>query len=462
MNNILRITTVLAASSALCGCAVMDSIHWKFPGPGDSQVFTTDAKQRHLIMVNDPTAGEGEKVRVCAEAAPDAFSAFSSSLSGSLGIGSASRKADAASAFAETAATIERTQTVNLLRESMYRTCERWLSGALNKGEFLMLAARDHRSMIAVLAIEQLTGVVKPPSTVISGPATRTLLAQTELLVELLNSYRAERVAAEKAESQAAGELVAADVEITNPDGTKSKVCSLTPPATGNETAYAKCTAAKDKIQSTKTVADAARARENAVLKDIGKLSGGISAGTDAGSFSAGGYTAAYPRISDAALIAMSRSVEKIALSAGINEALIFCIGYLNNTSIEQTTRETCNKVVDDQARSDEQIKAKSFDYTLSESDVQLIPTRISEYDKFREKIAKLISITPNADWPSIWASFVGQTPTPKRLCTAKSICQTYFVGGYPLTYEFNAEPQKFADAIDAWTKALASKGINP
>lgn len=461
MNNILRITTVLAASSALCGCAVMDSIHWKFPGPGDSQVFTTDAKQRHLIMTNDASAKPGEKVRVCAEAAPDAFSAFSSSLSGSLGIGSASRKADAASAFAETAATIERTQTVNLLRESMYRTCERWLSGALSKQEFLMLAARDHRSMIAVLAIEQLTGVVKPPSTVISGPATRTLLAQTELLVELLNSYRAERVAAEKAEIQAAGELAAADVEITNADGTKAKVCSLAT-APGNEAAHAKCKPAADKAQTTKAVADAARARENAVLKDIGKLSGGISAGTDAGSFSAGGYTAAYPRISDLALIAMSKSVEKIALTAGINEALIFCIGYLNAATSEQTTRDTCNRVVYDQARSDEQVKSKSFEYTLSGSDVPLITTRISDYDQFRTNVAKLISITPDGDWQSIWAGFVDQTPTPKKICTTKSICLTYFVGGYPLTYEFNKEKQKFWDALDAWTKTLAAKGINP
>ena len=179
---------------ALTGCAAMDSVHWKFPGPGESDVFTVDAKQRHLILSKDAE----DHIRVCAEAAPDAFSAFGNSFSFKGLFGATSNDVQAANAFATTAATIERTQTVNLLRESLYRTCERWLSGAIEKPEFMILAARDHRSMISVLAIEQLTGVVKPPATVISGPAVTAAASQSEELVELLGMYHEERTAADK------------------------------------------------------------------------------------------------------------------------------------------------------------------------------------------------------------------------------------------------------------------------
>lgn len=447
----------MAASTALCGCAVMDSIHWKFPGPGESQVFTTDAKQRHLIMVNDESAESGEKVRVCAEAAPDAFSAFSSSLSGSLGIGSASRKADAASAFAETAATIERTQTVNLLRESMYRTCERWLSGALKKQEFLALAARDHRSMIAVLAIEQLTGVVKPPSTVISGPATRALLAQTELLVELLNSYRVERIAAEKGESEAAGELAAADVEITNADGTKSRVCSLATAPAGNEAAFAKCAPAKEKVQASKDVADAARLRESTVLKDIGKLSGGISAGTDAGSFNVGGYTAAYPRVSDAALIAMSDSVERIALTAGIDEALMFCVGFLNEAGNADTTREMCNRVIFEKAKQDQAVQRDMLGLSrIPEFSENINVGR--DYLAFEISLVSAILATPVADLTRRIDAFekrAGATSSAVVACAGKTPPQcAQLVDGRDLYLrDFPGARENFERALAQWAQ---------
>lgn len=68
-------------------------------------------------------------------------------------------------AIAEAASTTERIQTINLLRESMYRTCERYLSGAINHESFVVQAGRDWRAMLAILAIEQLTLTAPPAST---------------------------------------------------------------------------------------------------------------------------------------------------------------------------------------------------------------------------------------------------------------------------------------------------------
>lgn len=445
----------ILVSSFLSGCAAVNSIHWSFPGAGDSQVLTTDAKQRHLILTNDASAGPGEKIRVCAEASPDVFSALSSSLSGGLGIGSPDRKAEAASALAETVATIERTQTINLLRESMYRTCERWLSGALSKPEFLALAARDHRSMIAILAIEQLTGVVKPPSTVISGPATRAVLAQTELLVKVLDGYRAERIVAEKAEAEATAQYDAVNVEVSNADGSKSKVCSLAAAPAGNETVYAKCKPAADKVQAAKALSESARSRESAVLKDLGKLSGGISAGTEAGSFNAGGLTSTSSRVGDAALIALSTSVERIALTAGIDEALMFCISYLGQTGKADTTRDMCNAVVANRARQDQSVQQELLQLSLTPEFQETYP--IGQYwGAFKARLLIAIVSTPAANLSRRIAAFeqrAGATVSATSLCAASTpqVCANT-VGGRDLYLrDFAQSRLKFETALNNW-----------
>ena len=74
--------------------------------------------------------------------------------------------------IAQSAATAERTQTINLLRESMFRTCERYMNGAIDRTSFVVQAGRDWRAMIAILAIEQLTQVQRPLSTTISAAGT--------------------------------------------------------------------------------------------------------------------------------------------------------------------------------------------------------------------------------------------------------------------------------------------------
>ena len=178
------------ALSVVAGCTSPGPFLRTNAIPTDTpRVITTDAKLRNVFMV-PPGTGDSNHWRVCAEASPDVFSALSASTAASLG-GSQSASATEANArlavaVAEAAGTIERTQTVNLLRESMYRTCERYLSGAISREAFVVQAGRDWRGMIAVLAIEQLTRTARAPATIIVPPSTSAVITEpTEFAAEL-------------------------------------------------------------------------------------------------------------------------------------------------------------------------------------------------------------------------------------------------------------------------------------
>jgi len=153
-----------------------------------AQVISLDAKQRAVLTSERPDTrvvrradGTREKEFVatyrvfCTEPSPDVFSVLSQALSasGSLGRDAASANAAVQAAFGstETGSTIPRTQTINMLRELMYRTCERYISGALDELQFPVQAVRDQHLMVSILAIEQLTGVVTPPTVMLTGTA---------------------------------------------------------------------------------------------------------------------------------------------------------------------------------------------------------------------------------------------------------------------------------------------------
>ncbi len=102
--------------------------------------------------------------RVCAEPSPDALQATAAALAGS---GSASRDDIQAAlqlsgSTAESAASFGlRTQSIQLLRDSYYRLCEAFLSDGIDSIAFDVMQRRFQNHIIAILAVEQLTGVVR-------------------------------------------------------------------------------------------------------------------------------------------------------------------------------------------------------------------------------------------------------------------------------------------------------------
>lgn len=170
----LRNLGLFGLLAVLTGCSAnFHTVFRKTALDGKSKTLVAlDAKQRTVV-------GNGEKI--CAEPSPDVFAVIAQSLSAG---GTFAKSADPASvqaalnlAFgsAEQGSTIPRTQTVNMLRDLMYRTCERSLNKDISSLEMPIQAVRDQRLMVSVLAIEQLTGAVTPKAVAIgaSGAASQ-------------------------------------------------------------------------------------------------------------------------------------------------------------------------------------------------------------------------------------------------------------------------------------------------
>jgi hypothetical protein len=162
-------------------------------------IVSVDAKQRAILASKDS---------FCSEPSPDVFSVVAQALSfgGTFGRSADPKAVEAAlqAAFssAEQGSTIPRTQTVNMLRELMFRTCERFLNGGYDKDQLSVQAVRDQRLMVSILAIEQLTGAVAPKPVTISASGSSSQGGGGEGLVRL-DDAKKELTEAEKARGTA-------------------------------------------------------------------------------------------------------------------------------------------------------------------------------------------------------------------------------------------------------------------
>lgn len=156
--------------------------------PSQGKAIIVDAKQRLItaapvVKVEAQGGNETTKyIALCAEPSPDALSALAAGYGISL---SQKEKADLASSFsiAEGAGSIGlRTQSIQLMRDAMFRLCEGYQSGAVDSLAFQTLHRRFQSSMVAILAIEQITGAMRAPAVAIGGNA---LVGKAELAAEL-------------------------------------------------------------------------------------------------------------------------------------------------------------------------------------------------------------------------------------------------------------------------------------
>lgn len=224
-SRVLSVAVSIAALVSLSACARLTHLTRSVDlpkGAGDGKAVLIDAKQRAIVSAHakavsttGATSTETTYFRLCAEPSPDALSALAASsglsLSKSDTLGLANNFA-----VAEAAGSIGlRTQSIQLLRDAMYRVCEGYLSGALKGPDFITMMRRYQSSMVAVLAIEQLTGTVRAPTVVLTargaaGDAERAtdLTTRAELA---LQSLRASEVSL--AEKNSARDKVAAELE---------------------------------------------------------------------------------------------------------------------------------------------------------------------------------------------------------------------------------------------------------
>lgn len=186
-----RYVGILAFFALLSACSANHNSVYRFkqfPADGASAILV-DAKQRAILTSYDLLDKDGKPVlprvrRFCSEPSPDVFSVVAQAFSanGSLGKSADPKTLQLALAAAfsssEQGSTIPRTQTVNLLRELMFRTCERYLSGAYSDLQVAIQSIRDQRLIVSIMAIESLTGAVTPKPVAIgaSGSASAGLV----------------------------------------------------------------------------------------------------------------------------------------------------------------------------------------------------------------------------------------------------------------------------------------------
>ncbi len=162
MNNFVRVAALLLATVMLSGClANMNSIYREFD-VNRGQSVSIDAKQRVVLVT---------KNGVCAEPSPDALSVIGASLAAS-GATPQQISVQLAAAMSETGSNIGvRSQTIQLLRDAMYRLCEGHIGGAIRGPAFIKLQRVYQNAMMGLLAIEQLTGAVAPRARIINASA---------------------------------------------------------------------------------------------------------------------------------------------------------------------------------------------------------------------------------------------------------------------------------------------------
>lgn len=150
--------------------------------------YALDVKQRVVFAQDRLTLnGEGKQIVkrvICAEPSPDALTVISASAGVSAanaisaGVSaatsnSANQNVNVTAALAEQGAFVGlRTQSIQLLRDTMYRLCEGYAAGAIDEEEFTAMQRRYQSTMMGLLAIEQLTRPVVAAQVVLASNAT--------------------------------------------------------------------------------------------------------------------------------------------------------------------------------------------------------------------------------------------------------------------------------------------------
>lgn len=157
------------------------------------KTLIVDAKQRVVLTsVNDG------RTQYCTEPSPDALSALAAGFGPTLSKQDKLNIANSLS-LSEGASSIGlRTQSIQLMRDAMYRLCEAHLSGSIDGPAYQTLHRRFQSSMVAILAIEQLTGTVRAPAVSISSSA---LVGKAEQAAKLTADTEAARKALRDAQA---------------------------------------------------------------------------------------------------------------------------------------------------------------------------------------------------------------------------------------------------------------------
>lgn len=197
----------------LGGCANLATVYREVGGsPQAGRSIVIDAAQRAVVAVERetslPKGGTRRQTLVCPEPSPDAIAAFFAAQALTVsraGADGSSTDARAANNFGSNVAAFGlRTNSTVLLTHALAANCFAHLNGATEDPAYVELQRRGQTFNLGILAIEQLTGVVKGDGASLqtqAGASTGT--PDLGALQQALDKARAARDAAISAEAAA-------------------------------------------------------------------------------------------------------------------------------------------------------------------------------------------------------------------------------------------------------------------
>ena len=182
-----------AAASNLTGCAALTTYNKHLL---ENSSYAMDVKQR-VVLSKDRT----NNFVTCAEPSPDALTVIGASAGADLAARlsraasdtseSASAGGSVGAALAEQGAYIGlRTQSIQLLRDTMYRLCEAYASGGVTPEQYAVMLRRYQSTMMGLLAIEQLSRPVVAAQVALASNSLATAGGATSRTAEQVSSAR--------------------------------------------------------------------------------------------------------------------------------------------------------------------------------------------------------------------------------------------------------------------------------
>lgn len=166
MTRFLRMTAILALGWGVAGCDGLGTKSFNKFNIADGNSISIDATQRVILVA--PGQKDG-KTYVCAEPSPDAITALAAQLAlkGSAPQGPAG---ELAASFLQSAASIGlRTQTIQILRDLLYRACEARINQLVEKAHLKTILCGIDDLTLGIVAIDGLTQGRPAPLVAISG-----------------------------------------------------------------------------------------------------------------------------------------------------------------------------------------------------------------------------------------------------------------------------------------------------
>jgi len=173
MKNTMKITGLVLGALALAGCGTFKQK--SVTGETGTLSVIAAKSSDHLVFVRDRNAtSDREADRIsCAMPSPDFLDA--SSTTGSLGVGVPKIGANLGFGSAQSAAFVGmRTQTIQLLRDSLFRLCEAHMNGALSREQYNIALVSMPELFATMMAIDVVGGAAIAPAVTLTPTVAGT------------------------------------------------------------------------------------------------------------------------------------------------------------------------------------------------------------------------------------------------------------------------------------------------